>query len=237
MAKKSKLIKASTIGKYALVIFLFSFAIASAQTGKTIDQPNVLGVEDTVGQPIQEDVKPGNVNLRYEAGEDGPELKDVNDEGDSKEATHTEKKQVEKLMKEQEINLATEDGSLQIEHKGVKASTNFPLSIDPNTKELIVTTPAGQKAVTVLPDQAVQNATRAGHITFSPIPVATSVATPVQLSSQDGQVVYKVEGQKHVRLFGIIPLNLPTTAIVSSSNGTVTTQQSILTRLLDLLSR
>lgn len=39
----------------------------------------------------------------------------------------------------------------------IAAQTHFPLMVNLETNELIVTTPKGQKVVTVLPDQAVQN--------------------------------------------------------------------------------
>lgn len=39
----------------------------------------------------------------------------------------------------------------------IGAQTHFPLMVDLETNELIVTTPAGQKVVTVLPDKAVEN--------------------------------------------------------------------------------
>lgn len=79
----------------------------------------------------------------------------------------------------------------------IAAQTHFPLMVNLETNELIVTTPAGQKTVTVLPDQAVKNMLAANVIdqlggkggllwleyqasiaTPSPTPIATEAATP-----------------------------------------------------------
>jgi hypothetical protein len=51
---------------------------------------------------------------------------------------------------------ATQNASLVIRNK-IIAQTRFPLMVDLNTNALIVTTPKGQKIVTILPDAAVQH--------------------------------------------------------------------------------
>ncbi|MBI3251512.1 MAG: hypothetical protein HYZ62_01215, partial [Candidatus Andersenbacteria bacterium] len=51
-----------------------------------------------------------------------------------------------------------------VERLNVQALTDLPLSVDLNTNILTVTTPAGEKQVTVLPDQAVQNMLAANAI-------------------------------------------------------------------------
>src|SRR3989344_7107077 len=54
------------------------------------------------------------------------------------------------------IKIKARGDELEIEQKGIGALTHFPISIG-EENELIITTPAGTKVVTILPDQAVQH--------------------------------------------------------------------------------
>ena len=127
----------------------------------------------------------------------------------------------------------------------VAALTNFPLSINIETKELIVTTPAGQKIVTVLPDEAVANLLVTGII--NRVETASSDATTqgqlgaltgvVKLEIRNNEVVYKVKGTKTHRMFGFVPIDTQTTAFVSVNGGMVVAQQrSVLANVVDFLS-
>jgi len=66
--------------------------------------------------------------------------------------------QVEVSMHENtfKIKIKARGDELEIEQKGIGALTHFPISIGAEN-ELIITTPAGIKIVTILPDQAVQH--------------------------------------------------------------------------------
>lgn len=97
----------------------------------------------------------------------------------------------------EKVEVETEDDTnLSVTKRGAKfvitdgtieATTKFPLSIDLATNELIVTTPAGVKRVTVLPQTAVDNMIRVGHVHLilppTPEPTATGSATPTLTAS------------------------------------------------------
>jgi hypothetical protein len=94
------------------------------------------------------------------------------DEG-SEEGTENEDEELD-LEDELEVQEATGEGKIKIkarnnhlyvERNRVAARTNFPLSLDLDTNELIVTTPAGTKRVAVLPDVAIRNMIANGVIT------------------------------------------------------------------------
>ena len=78
---------------------------------------------------------------------------------------------------ELDVEVETGDGEeeINVELKGnkfvfneseasIEATSKFPLSINIATNELMVTTPKGTKIVTVLPQQAVDNMIRVGHV-------------------------------------------------------------------------
>src|SRR5689334_19454857 len=62
----------------------------------------------------------------------------------------------EKVQKP-DFKIASDSGQTAIVEKSVGALSAFPLSVNKTTNELTVTTPAGTKVVTILPEQAVNS--------------------------------------------------------------------------------
>lgn len=157
---------------------------------------------------------------------------------------NTENEAANELEKEG-IKIATEGGQPIFARNRIAARVNFPLSVDPLTNSLIVTTPAGQKTVTVLPDKAVQNMLNNGIISQVASPSANeetknlgSLNGMVDLEDRNNEMVYKVPGVKTSKIFGLIPVSMPVTAYVSAQTGNlVTKEQSLLANLIQLLSR
>lgn len=82
------------------------------------------------------------------------------------------------------LSLKSRGSKFVISQENLEATTKFPLSIDLNTNELIVTTPAGVKRVTVLPLAAIQNMIRVGHVdVILPQPSADPSTSPLPTDS------------------------------------------------------
>lgn len=137
-----------------------------------------------------------------------------------------------------EIKVNTRNGEFVIDRNRVGATTNFPLSVDSSTNILTVTTPAGEKQVTILPDQAVQNMLSRNVIDQISGQSADNLTSRVKMSQKsDGSLVYEVEGEKLEKLFGLMPLKFKKTAIVSVETGELLeTKESFASRLLGLIS-
>lgn len=145
----------------------------------------------------------------------------------------------------------------------LRSISKFPLRIDTQTNQLIMTKDGVERVLTVLPERAVQNMLRAhlkkglgpkffGEGTPSASPTATPSAQPlitesstditvlenqIELEERGGKPVYKIPAVKHLKLFGFIPISTQFTDFVSAETGNlVEEQQSLLARLLDLLS-
>lgn len=153
------------------------------------------------------------------------------------------KSQLENQLKESGIEIATSSSKLVIGKNRIKAKTNFPISVDPETNQLTVTTPNGQKVVTVLPDQAVQNMLSKNilsEVDFeSNLERATESAeqSEIELENRNDQVVYKVKGRKEHKLIGLFPVKTETTAYVSAESGEVVAKdESLLSKLIGILS-
>lgn len=149
----------------------------------------------------------------------------------------------EDTLNDDDVKLVpTTENQLAVTQNEVAAVTKFPLSVDVSTNSLVVTTPAGQKIVTVLPEQAIKNLLATGILnkveTSSADAEALGVSSSVvNLEMRNKDAVYKIRGTKNHKLFGIIPVTTPVTAFVSVENGNTNTQQSVLATVVDILSQ
>ena len=190
------------------------------------------------------DVYSGGVKVRYEIRDGRVIVKAATDAGEDIEDQELFK--IVDRIDKSGIKIATEGGRLIVVRNQVGASSNFPLQVDLNTNQLIVTTPAGQKVVTVLPDRAVQNMLAANVISRLGPPTirqaveggeTTTAAQIIQLGLRAGVPVYEIPGIRDFRLLGFIPVSAPATAIVSAETGELlATEQPLLSRIVDLLS-
>ncbi len=128
----------------------------------------------------------------------------------------------------------------------IGALSNFPLQIDLNTNQLIASTSAGPRTLTILPDQAVQNMLAANVISrLDPAFLQqaarsgglTSVSGVIALGERNGVPVYEIAGLRDQRLLGFIPVTTSIRVVVSAETGqTVTQEQSLLANIIDALS-
>lgn len=196
------------------------------------------------------EIENGTVKLKYSIVNGQVVLNAENEDGEEVEIEDDELKElendVEDELEDDDIRLVpTTDNQLALTQNQIAALTDFPLSINVETKELVITTPAGQKVVTVLPDEAVQRLLATGiinSIETPPSDIATqdrlgALTGVVEIETRDNEIVYKIKGKKTHRMLGIIPVTTPVTAFVSTDTGlTVAKQQSILTNVIDFLS-
>ncbi|MBI2309802.1 hypothetical protein HYU89_02790 [Candidatus Collierbacteria bacterium] len=150
----------------------------------------------------------------------------------------TEIMRIREREEKNEVKINTRNGDFVIDRNNVGATTNFPLSVDSSTNILTVTTPLGEKQVTVLPDQAVQNMLSRNVIDQISGQDSTSSSSRVKMSQKiDGSLVYEVEGEKQEKLFGLMPLKFKKTAIVSVETGElIETKESFVNKFLGLIS-
>lgn len=152
--------------------------------------------------------------------------------------------QINETLKEKDVEVSTSSANgFAIKSAGVQAETNFPLSIDPTTKSLAVTTPNGTEDVTTLPNQAVQNALQQGQLTHvlstanQTTPNATAGNNTVALTELNNQPVYAVDGVLNKNLLGIFPVAFRRTVYVSAQDGQIIqVQQTSLNQILQALS-
>lgn len=187
------------------------------------------------------EIERGQLKVKYVLENGVLKLKAENESGGEVELEDDELDEVESELEDEGIKIASASGRPVISRNKVGAQTDFPLSIDIGTNQLIVRTPAGEKIVTVLPDQAVQNLLAANIInsvagtdTTGELGALDSV---VKLEMRNDEVVYRVKGVKTRRLFGLFSVSNSATIFVSAESGVpIAQEQSLLANIVDSLS-
>lgn len=190
------------------------------------------------------DVYSGGVKVRYEIRDGRVIVKAETEEGEGVPEGELFKivDRVDKLG----IKVATAGGQLMLERNNVGALANFPLQIDLNTNQLVASTSASTRVLTVLPDQAIANMLAANVISglgpkffiqATDSASLTSVADVITLGERNGLPVYEINGVKNQQLLGFIPVTTSVTVFVSAETGQLVAQeQSLFASIIDLLS-
>lgn len=197
-------------------------------------------------EKIKSDIRQGNLRVKFEIENGKVKVETKVKKAGSE--TELEDEAEEKALKETELELekagvrvATAPGQLALVNKRAGALSNFPLSVDPTTRQLTVTTPAGTKIVTVLPQQAIDNML-AAKVMDDVVSEKTennlaSVPNLVKLETENGVLGYKVKGTKNHKLLGLIPVQTAVEAFVSAENGQVVeSTESLLGKILSRLA-
>jgi len=189
------------------------------------------------------------LKIKYEFKDGERKVRVESEGGEEMELGEDDLEEVENEIKikldEKGIKIATGSGKPVLFKNNIAALTNFPLSIDLESNQLVVTTPKGQKIVTVLPDQAVKNLIEAGVISnvdnnglnTELVKEVGLLDSEIDLEERGDELVYKVKGKKKYKLFGFIPVNTSNTAYISAQSGkAVAKDQSLLTKIIDVFS-
>ena len=212
---------------------------ASGQKIKTkVEDDNTTKIEIEHGDlKLKYVFKNGEIRLRAE-NEQGEEIELEEDELDEIE------NETEVELEEDGIKIATISEKPILTKDNIATLTDFPLTIDLGTNQLIVTTPIGEKVITVLPDQAVTNLLATNVISKveqvsdqNIIQELGNLNGIVTLEMRGQEVVYKIKGSKTFKLLGFIPVDTAATTFVSIETGDLIAQeQSLLANIIDLLS-
>lgn len=114
-----------------------------------------------------------------------------------------------------EIKIGQEGGQFTLTENNIKATTNFPITVDPAKNQLLVTTSSGMRLLTILPDEAVQSLIRARIID-------KVENNRISISeNSDGVLMYQIDGVKNINLFNIAKIDTKISSSVSASNGEI----------------
>ena len=196
-------------------------------------------------------IRDGNFRLEIKV-EDGKVVTKVKNEKDEEVEVEDEVedelvKEASEKLEDRGIKVASNSAELGFVEKGHRVRTNFPLTVNPVTGELIVTTPAGAKVVTVLPNVAIENLIKAGVLTsvVENTPTGTNQASggasvagaSIQLLEFANKPAFLIPGVKREKFLGLVPVGLKKETVVSAENGELLDiRENLATRILDTFS-
>lgn len=228
---------ASFLALLAVALLIVSGFAVYNQGGNLSDVPkNVLSESDSKNENSELSSRADEEAEKEEDSEpaETPEPVETVEPAETPEPLEFEEErdvEVKKGNSESKIKIRSGKNKFEFQQEGAKFSveSNFPLSVDPLTRELSVETPSGSSVVSVLPQQVIDNMFAAGIVT------ATS---GVDLKTEsDGSLTYDIDGTKSEKLLGVFDVAIPKNLIVSAQTGEVlTVNQSTFSKILDFLS-
>ncbi|MEK7514095.1 MAG: PepSY domain-containing protein, partial [Patescibacteria group bacterium] len=202
---------------------------AKSENGKTKTEIKYLS-----GEEVKTETERENFKLKFKTEAGKLKLEAETEDEEIMELGEDDEIEIED-RDDDKVRVATGSGEKEMtfSRNRVRARTNFPLSVDLKTNELIVTTPNGVKRVTVLPDQAIANLLANNVIDR----LEPESETELELTEENGVPTYEVAGESDQKLLGVLAVKIKSKVKVSAETGEVlTTKKAFRDRLLDLLS-
>lgn len=193
------------------------------------------------------DITSGGIKTRYEIRDDRVIIKaELEDETEVELEDDTLLKIDDRLASD-DIKIATAGAERLLVQRGNSgAVTQLPISVDLATNTLFANTPSGEKQLTVLPEQAIQNIIAANIVNRlggravvdeANNNTLTSVSQLIALGERNGVPVYEINGISDQKLLGFIPVSIEKNIAVSAETGNaVAIEQPLDSRFLDALS-
>lgn len=170
------------------------------------------------------EIRSGGNRIKLERRDDRVKLKMETENGEEELGEQQELRIREREDKDEiEVEAGGKEGEFVVRRGQIEAKTDFPLSVNLETNELVVTTPAGERTVAVLPDQAVAGMLGANVLDRLASPSGASVT----LGERQGVAVYQILGVKHHKFLGFIPVQTEVTAVVSAETGELVTTEDV----------
>jgi hypothetical protein len=190
------------------------------------------------------DITSGGVKTRLEYRDDRVIVKAEVEDGTEEELEDDALLKIEDRLSISGIRVATNGAEgFIIQRDNVGAVTEFPILIDLATNTLSINTPAGERHVAVLPDQAIENLL-AANIINNLIKTQALNASEIEnieqvitLGANQGELVYQIQGISNQKLLGLLPVLIEKTVEISAESGQVMSEQeALLDRILDAIS-
>lgn len=161
---------------------------------------------------IEDDGKVG-LKVKFKDSKLGEDFEEEIEASDSEELVSV----LPKKEGESKIKIKRNGDSLEIETEADSAATKFPISIDPTTHIMVVTTPSGNVTLHILPNKAIENLLKSKKVQT----VASSEIVENKGKLGADKIVYKVKGYRTDKFLGLVPVSSEVEAEVGAESGLV----------------
>ncbi len=123
--------------------------------------------------------------------------------------------EVEERGDVKKLTVMIKDGKFVINQSDIFAHTDYPININPKENELSLVTPSGSIFLTVLPVEATETSLRSRFVT-------KITDKNIEIKEKDlGVLSYTIRGEKQIKIFNIMDINIPVTTFVSTTTGDI----------------
>ena len=126
--------------------------------------------------------------------------------------------EVEERPYVQKVIIGVQGDKFSLTQGGITALTDFPINVDARAARFSVKTGGGMEYIFVLPKEAVDTALNSRLI--------TSTDSDITITSDRGEVAYRIAGEKVFNFFDLFKYTIPVTTYVSASSGKLTSIDS-----------
>ncbi|OGM26697.1 hypothetical protein A2962_05355 [Candidatus Woesebacteria bacterium RIFCSPLOWO2_01_FULL_39_61] len=173
-----------------------SIEVKGLAKGKT-DANSVVSLEKDSG---------GKISLTV-ASDNGERKLDVSD-------VKEELIELEERPSVQKMTIGVYENSFSLVQKGIKALTEFPLSVNPKTAKIVLETPTGEKYLSILPYEAAEMTLRTKWLN-------KIIGSQVKIIEENRELQYQVFGERVFNLLNIYEYSVPVEVRLSTSTGEV----------------
>lgn len=122
--------------------------------------------------------------------------------------------EIEERPEVQRMQIGVRDEKFSIEHKGMIALTEYPVTIDPKSARITISTDRGERIVSITPYGAIESLLRAKTI-------SSLDGNKLFLVEKGSELAYLAKGTKVLNLLNIYYYPVSVSAFVSASTGEV----------------
>jgi hypothetical protein len=123
--------------------------------------------------------------------------------------------EIEERPQTEKLSIQVADNHFLIRQRGIIATTDYELNIDPDSAGLTLKTPSGLRFLTVLPREAVDIVMRTKLINQIPFDQQMTI------EEDNGQLTYTIRGEREFDIFGLYNYPLAVTTKVSATTGEI----------------
>ncbi len=124
--------------------------------------------------------------------------------------------EIEERPRVRKISIASSDGGFVINQPGASAITGYPVIIKTKEGSLMVKTQTGERNVYIMPLGAIQSLLRSKLIDRY-----DRNEKFILEEAREGQLTYKINGQRVINLFNIYQYEVPVAGVVSAITGEI----------------
>lgn len=122
--------------------------------------------------------------------------------------------EIEERGEMQRIVIGVSEDRFSLQQGRITALTDYPIGVDTKSANISLTTPSGDRFLSILPIQAVETLIKSNLL-------SNIKDNLVEIVEEERELQYKIEGEKRLEFFDLVNYVVPVKSTISASTGEV----------------